>query len=152
LQGQYDRIVLTQLQPHLPRILSQGNHLFTVMKSLSADDQLFLIQTLHGNLAGIMQDASHLRDLLVICPDGNPSPDWIALTEKYSDRICLGSDLVARFERMGPELQRYDVFLDQLSETARTNLCWNTAEKLYGGNIGRVKARPALSVPEWKMI
>jgi len=51
---------------------------------------------------------------------------------------------------MGPELQRYDVFLDQLSETARTNLCWNTAEALYGGNKGKVKARPALTVPEWK--
>jgi hypothetical protein len=34
------------------------------MKSLSADDQVFLIQALQGNLAGIMQDASHLRDLL----------------------------------------------------------------------------------------
>jgi len=75
--------VATQLQPHLPRIISQANHLFTVMKSLSADDQLFLIQALEGNLVGIMQDASHLRDL----------------------------------------------FLDQLSQIACTNLCWSTAEK-----------------------
>jgi len=58
---------------------------------------------------------------------------------------------VARFERMGPEMQRYDIFLDQLSESARANLCWNTAEKLYGGNKGKVKTRPALAVPEWKM-
>jgi hypothetical protein len=59
--------------------------------------------------------------------------------------------LVTRFERLGPELQRYDVFLDQLSETARANLCRNTAEKLYGSNKGKVKNKPALAVPEWKL-
>jgi hypothetical protein len=64
LQGQYDRVVLTQLQPHLSRIIQKGDHLLTVMKSLSADDQIFLIQSLQGSLAGIMQDGSHLRDLL----------------------------------------------------------------------------------------
>jgi hypothetical protein len=64
LQGQYDRVVLTQLQPNLTRIILQANHLLTVMKSLSADDQIFLIQSLQENLAEIMQDAAHLRDLL----------------------------------------------------------------------------------------
>jgi hypothetical protein len=64
LQGQYDRVVLTQLKPYLPQLILQANQLFTVMKSLSADDQLFLIQALRENLVGIMQDASHLRDLL----------------------------------------------------------------------------------------
>ena len=64
LQGQYDRTVLEQLQPHLAQIIPQANQLFTVMKFLSSDDQVFLIQALRGNLAGIMQDASHLRDLL----------------------------------------------------------------------------------------
>jgi hypothetical protein len=64
LQGQYDRVVLTQLQPHLSRIIQKGNHFLTVMKSLSADDQIFLIQSLEGSLVSIMQDAAHLRDLL----------------------------------------------------------------------------------------
>jgi hypothetical protein len=85
-----------------------------------------------------------------ICPGGNPSPDWLVLTERYSDRICLGSDLVARFERLGPELQRYDVFLDQLSETARANLCWHTAERIYGGGKGSVAGGSAGSAPVWK--
>ncbi|MFX1293243.1 MAG: amidohydrolase family protein [Promethearchaeota archaeon] len=68
---------------------------------------------------------------VVICPNDNPQKDWIELTERYSDRICLGSDLVTRFERMGPELKRYDVFLDQLSEKSRENICWKTAERIY---------------------
>jgi hypothetical protein len=69
----------------------------------------------------------------VICPGGVPRDEWIELTEQRSERICLGSDLVTRFERLGPELQRYDLFLDQLSETARANVCWKTAERVYGG-------------------
>jgi hypothetical protein len=87
---------------------------------------------------------------VVICPDGVPSPEWLVLTEKYSDRICLGSDMVTKFERIGPELQRYDVFLDQLSETARANLCWNTAERIYGGTKGRLAKPAAIQVPVWK--
>ena len=74
-----------------------------------------------------------------ICPDRQPAQDWLELTEKYSDRICIGSDLVTKFERLGPELQRYDVFLDQLSEEARANICWHTPERVYGGNKGKVK-------------
>lgn len=58
-----------------------------------------------------------------------PNPDWVKLTEKHSDRICLGSDMETKFERIGPELQRYDVFLDLLSEKARQNVCNNTDEK-----------------------
>jgi hypothetical protein len=85
-----------------------------------------------------------------ICPEGRPSPDWLALTEKYSDRICIGSDLVTRFERLGPELQRYDVFLDRLSEAARADLCWRTAERIYGRSKGTVKGQPARSAPVWR--
>jgi hypothetical protein len=89
---------------------------------------------------------------VAIAPNGVPSADWIDLTERFSDRICLGSDLVTRFERLGPELQRYDVFLDQLSERALRDVCWNTAERLYGrrkGAVREVQARPA---PSWSEI
>ncbi len=68
----------------------------------------------------------------IICPGGVPQSEWIELTERYSERICLGSDLVTRFERLGPELHRYDVFLDELSEETRENVCWRTAERTYG--------------------
>ena len=52
--------------------------------------------------------------------------------KKYSSRICIGSDLVTRFERIGIELNRYDVFLENLSEQAIADVCRNTAEHLYG--------------------
>ena len=89
---------------------------------------------------------------VLICPEGKPDPGWLALTEKYSDRICLGSDMVTKFERIGPELQRYDVFLDQLSEDARANLCWRTAEKLYGHKKGQIKLDDKTKVPAWEQV
>ncbi len=73
------------------------------------------------------------------------------MTKKYSERICLGSDLVTKFERLGPELQRYDVFLDQLSEKARADLCWRTAEKIYGCNKNKMGERK-VQVPDWTQI
>jgi hypothetical protein len=66
-----------------------------------------------------------------ICPNGNPDPKWVELTERFSSRICIGSDLVTRFERLGLEMNRYDVFLDVLSENARADICWRTAERIY---------------------
>ena len=89
---------------------------------------------------------------VAICPNGQPDPAWLELTEKYSERICLGSDLVTKFERLGPELQRYDVFLDQLSETARANVCYLTAERIYGSNKGKVARVAPQAIPAWEFV
>ncbi len=67
-----------------------------------------------------------------ICPDRKPDPKWVSLTNEFSSRICIGSDLVTRFERLGLEMNRYDVFLDMLDEEALANVCWRTADRLYG--------------------
>jgi hypothetical protein len=108
-----------------------------------------MVERLLAQYPNLYVDYSWIVYDVVICPQGQPSPDWLALTERYSDRICLGSDLVTRFERLGPELQRYDVFLDQLCETARANVCWHTAERLYGRNKGKIKGGTARAIPQW---
>lgn len=110
-----------------------------------------MVERLLSQYPNLCVDFSWIIFDVVICPEGKPSPDWLALTERYSDRICLGSDLVTRFERLGPELQRYDVFLDRLSEEARANVCWRTAERIYGGNKGKVKRTPR-RIPEWSVV
>ena len=111
-----------------------------------------MVERLLAQYPNLYVDYSWIIFDVVICPNGKPDPDWLALTEKYSDRICLGSDMVTKFERIGPELQRYDVFLDQLSETARANLCWRTAEKIYGGNKNKVSGDLQMNVPAWQDI
>ena len=75
----------------------------------------------------------------VICPNGEPAKEWIDLTEKHNDRIVLGSDMVTKFERIGREMERYDRFLDALSEETRANVCYNNAERIFGGNKNKVK-------------
>jgi hypothetical protein len=69
LQGQYDLQVLMQLRPHLHEIIPQAKDFFAVMKSLSAKDQIYLIAALGPKLAGIIQEARHLRDLLATMAD-----------------------------------------------------------------------------------
>lgn len=89
---------------------------------------------------------------VAICPGGVPEPGWVELAERFSERIVLGSDLVAKFERLGPELQRYDVFLERLSDTARENLCRLTAERVYGRRdtgAGRGAHVPPWPPPGW---
>lgn len=66
-----------------------------------------------------------------LCPQGVPDPDWLKLCEKYSDRICIGTDVVNKFEFLAPTIQKYDVFLDALSETAAKNLAFDTAFNLF---------------------
>lgn len=109
-----------------------------------------MIQRLLDQYDNVCVDYSWIIYDVAICPNGQPAPDWLALTEKYSERICLGSDLVTRFERLGPELQRYDVFLDQLSDRARADICWRTAERIYGGSKGRVAAGKAITPSSWQ--
>ena len=108
-----------------------------------------MIDRLLAQYPNLVVDYSWIIYDVVICPEGKPDPDWLALTEKYAGRICLGSDLVTKFERLGPELQRYDVFLDQLSENARAELCWRTAERVYGGTKGRLVQPPSIQIPAW---
>jgi hypothetical protein len=111
-----------------------------------------MVDRLLAKYPNLSVDYSWIVYDVTICPDGRPSPEWIALTERYSDRICLGSDLVTRFERLGPELQRYDVFLDALGEKARADVCTDTARRLYGGNKGKVRPGRARVAPEWSAV
>jgi len=67
-----------------------------------------------------------------ICPNGVPDQNWLKLAEDYSERICIGTDVVNKFEFLPQTIQRYDNFLDQLSSKARHDLAYATADKLYG--------------------
>jgi hypothetical protein len=70
----------------------------------------------------------------------------------YPVLIDLGSDFMTRFERVGAELQRYAVLLDRLSEAARADVCWHTAERTYGDNKGKVSAARRHVTPAWERI
>ncbi len=63
LCGQHDRAVLEQLAPHLAEVVGGPAGLMLVLKSLAPQDQLYLIDAIGPKLAGVIQEARHLRDL-----------------------------------------------------------------------------------------
>jgi len=111
-----------------------------------------MVERLLDQYPNVCVDYSWVIYDVAICPERAPDDNWLALTERHSERICLGSDLVAKFERLGPELQRYDVFLDELSDKACADLCWRTAERIYGANKGKVNGVQRPIAPDWEKI
>lgn len=106
-----------------------------------------MVRRLLEQYPNLTADLSWIIYDVTICPAGVPDPAWVALAERFSDRMVIGSDLVARFERLGPELERYDVFLERLSEGAGENLRRATAERVYGRRDAARRA--ACEIPGW---
>ena len=67
-----------------------------------------------------------------VAPGGVPDENWLKFAEEFSKRLCIGSDVVRKFQQLPYTMQRYDVFLDSLSEKARRDIAFDTAHKLYG--------------------
>jgi hypothetical protein len=63
LQGQYDRAVLEQLGPALAYITGGPLGFERLLQALAPEDQLYLVDALGPRLAGIIQEARHLRDV-----------------------------------------------------------------------------------------
>jgi hypothetical protein len=70
-----------------------------------------------------------------IAPGGTIDENWVRLAEDFSDRLCIGTDVVNKFEFLAPTIHKYDLLLDLLGEEARENLMKRTALKLYGKAI-----------------
>lgn len=69
LQGQYDREALEQLQPHLAEIIANASGFMAILRALSKDDQLFLIQAIGPHLVDVIQNSRYLRDQLATMAD-----------------------------------------------------------------------------------
>ena len=95
---------------------------------------------LHVDYAWVVYDEMIYKDQKV-------QKDWVDLTEKYSDRILIGSDVIGNFEKMGIINSRFNPFLEALSENARQDLCVRNAERLWGDTQNRVEDGRARKYP-----
>lgn len=88
----------------------------------------------------------------MICDEnGVPKQEWVELTEKHSERILLGSDVIGNFERVGAINYRFELLLEKLSDRARENVATRNAERLWGRPLWRVETgrpRPYPGLPE----
>lgn len=57
-----------------------------------------------------------------ICPDGVPSPDWVAMLNEFPDRFIIGSDKVAKFDNLEDEIWKYNVLLDALEPATASKI------------------------------
>lgn len=66
--------------------------------------------------------------------------EWVEMTEKFASRILLWSDILWDwFNKLWVIMQKYDEFLDLLTEETRQKICiWN-AEELYWNNKFKVE-------------
>jgi hypothetical protein len=69
LQGQHDRETLVQLRPHLAEIIANASGFMLVMRSLTTEDQRYLIEAIGPDLVSVIQSAVHLRDQLATMAD-----------------------------------------------------------------------------------
>ncbi len=92
-----------------------------------------MIERLLLQYPGLHVDYSWIIFDEIICKNGRPDPEWIELTERFSTRILIGSDVIGNFHKIGIINHRYDIFLERLTEETRQNICFNNAERLFAG-------------------
>jgi len=67
----------------------------------------------------------------VICEHHQPKAHWLALTQEYSERIMIGSDLCGHFDLLGKTMARYNILLEMLPDGARERVARKNAEALW---------------------
>lgn len=66
--------------------------------------------------------------------------EWITLTEKFSDRVMIGSDILWNwFYKIWVTNSRFNHFLDSLSDETREKVCRTNAINLYKNSRNRVE-------------
>ncbi|OIP54337.1 amidohydrolase [Candidatus Gracilibacteria bacterium CG2_30_37_12] len=98
-----------------------------------------MIERLLLQYPGLHIDYSWIIFDEIICKNEIPDPEWIELTERFSTRILIGSDVIGNFHKIGVINHRYDIFLETLSEETRQNICINNAERLFSETRGKVE-------------
>ena len=106
-----------------------------------------MIERLLLQYPGLHIDYSWIIFDEIICKNGIPDPDWIELTERFSTRILIGSDVIGNFHKIGVINHRYDVFLESLTKETRENICMNNAERLFSATKWVVEAKKRRTFP-----
>ncbi len=96
------------------------------------ENHLEHVERLIQSYANLYVDYSWLVFDEVICDDAVPKPEWIEFTERHSERVCIGSDVVGEFDELEKSMGRYESLLSELSPGARKNIGHETALGIYG--------------------
>lgn len=128
LQGQFDHEALLQLRPHLAEIIAHPTGFMTVMKSLSIEDQLFLIQSIGPDLPEVLQSARHLRDILATLAEPRVEENLLStLGQSGLQRLIMtGEELAEVLEWVYGDCDA--LALDLLGDAYVRGLCRHAAD------------------------
>ena len=74
---------------------------------------------------------------VILDPEGQPHPHWIALFEKHPTRFLIGSDVVAHFTApnganlLRPQIEKYWKLLDLLTPSTAALLARGNTDRLF---------------------
>jgi len=91
LQGHHDHMVLEQLHPHLAEIIDGPLELYSVLKVLAPDDQVYLIDALGSRLVDVVQRSGALRDILATLAESKVEERLLQTLGSEGLRSLIGS-------------------------------------------------------------
>jgi hypothetical protein len=91
LQGNHDRAVLEQLHSHLADVLGGPRGLYATLRVLTAEDQLYLVESLGPQLVDVVQTASALRDILATLAESGVEEKLVEVLGGDGLRALVGS-------------------------------------------------------------
>lgn len=76
----------------------------------------------------------------IIAHSSNSMIEWVELTEKFNSRVMIWSDILWKwFHKVWYINNKYNTFLDMLSEKTRNNVCINNALEVYSKSKNNVE-------------
>lgn len=128
LQGQRDRETLEQLRPHLAGIIANAAGFMTVLRALSKEDQVYLIQSIGPDLAKVMQNSRRLRDQLATMAEQEVEEALLNTLGAQGLRrlIMTGEELAEVLEWVYGECDA--LLLDLIGEDAVRKLCRHASD------------------------
>ena len=97
-----------------------------------ADELLAGNPNLWIDISWVVYDYYFLDQFPSTYKDGDTMNDWVALIEKYPDRIMFGTDKVGHWATYPAEAVKYYHLLDRLKPETAENLCRNNILRLLG--------------------
>ncbi len=109
-------------------------------RRLNAPYYAKMIDRLLSEYSGLYVDYSWVVFDDIISINSVSIEEWVALTEKFSDRVMIWSDILWNwFYKIWITNSRFNNFLDMLSEETREKVCRTNAINLYKNAKNRVE-------------
>lgn len=108
-----------------------------------------MIERLLREYPGLCVDFSWVIFDEIIAVSDTSLKDWVELTENFSNRIMIWSDVLWNaFHEIGYVNSRFNIFLDKLSQNSRERVCFKNAFEIYSKSWNRVENNKARDYPK----